>query len=186
MSGAKRPGRREVAAAGLTLVLGGVSSGKSRFAAELAAAAGMPVVVVATGRASDPEMADRIARHRSQRPAAWTTIESVRDLAAAARPHAAGAAVLLEGVGGLVTESLLAGAEAPEAEAFACAEVFALESVCAHLIAVSDEVGSGLVSPHRLGRAFQDAIGRANQRLAAAAGRVCLCVAGLPIEVKPR
>ncbi|MGC8780183.1 MAG: bifunctional adenosylcobinamide kinase/adenosylcobinamide-phosphate guanylyltransferase, partial [Anaerolineae bacterium] len=51
-------------------------------------------------------------------------------------------------------------------------------------IVVSNEVGLGLVPPYPLGRAYRDALGRANQRLAAAADRVLFMVAGLPLTVK--
>ncbi|MEJ5199533.1 MAG: bifunctional adenosylcobinamide kinase/adenosylcobinamide-phosphate guanylyltransferase, partial [Anaerolineae bacterium] len=51
-------------------------------------------------------------------------------------------------------------------------------------IVVSNEVGLGLVPPYPLGRAYRDALGRANQRLAAAADRVLFMVAGLPLQIK--
>ena len=59
----------------MTVLLGGAASGKSRTAAALAAGSGRPVTVLATAEALDEEMAERIARHRAERPAAWTVIE---------------------------------------------------------------------------------------------------------------
>lgn len=129
-------------------------------------------------------MAARIARHRAERPASWRTVEAADGLAARAGVLGPDAVVLLEGVGGLVSERLLRGDDADAAERGACAEVEALLPLCGHLVAVSDEAGSGLVSPHPLGRAFQDAVGRTNQRLAARAARVYLCVAGLAVALK--
>src|ERR1700759_3000275 len=64
----------------LVLLLGGARSGKALLAVEMAARAGGEVVFVATGEASDAEMAERIAHHRSERPAAWRTVEEPRDL----------------------------------------------------------------------------------------------------------
>ena len=60
---------------GLTFLLGGARSGKSSLAVELALEAGAPVVFIATGEAGDDEMAERIERHRNERPADWTTVE---------------------------------------------------------------------------------------------------------------
>ena len=60
----------------LLLVTGGARSGKSRFAERLAAASGRPVTYVATMEALDDEVRARIARHRAERPAVWTTVEA--------------------------------------------------------------------------------------------------------------
>ena len=54
----------------------------------------------------------------------------------------------------------------------------------AEWLVVSNEVGLGLVPPYPLGRAYRDALGRANQRLAQAADEVIFMVAGLPLWVK--
>ncbi|HNE17683.1 MAG TPA: bifunctional adenosylcobinamide kinase/adenosylcobinamide-phosphate guanylyltransferase, partial [Rhodocyclaceae bacterium] len=58
------------------LILGGARSGKSRHAEHLAAASGLPVTVIVTAEALDAEMAARIARHRTDRPAGWATVEA--------------------------------------------------------------------------------------------------------------
>nr|MDQ3092092.1 bifunctional adenosylcobinamide kinase/adenosylcobinamide-phosphate guanylyltransferase [Actinomycetota bacterium] len=67
----------------LTLLLGGARSGKSTLALHRASRSGAPVVFVATGEAGDDEMAARIARHRAERPAQWTTVEEPVGLAGA-------------------------------------------------------------------------------------------------------
>jgi adenosylcobinamide kinase/adenosylcobinamide-phosphate guanylyltransferase len=54
----------------------------------------------------------------------------------------------------------------------------------AEWLVISNEVGLGLVPPYPLGRLYRDALGRANQRLAAAADTVLFMVAGLPLAVK--
>src|SRR5438270_12862993 len=90
---------------GLTLVLGGVRSGKSEHAERLAEAAGAPVVYVATATGDDPEMAERIGRHRSRRPPGWVTIET-GDPPAALGGDLAGAgeaAVLVDGLSGWIS-----------------------------------------------------------------------------------
>lgn len=184
----------------LTLLLGGARSGKSRQAVALAQATGGPVVFLATGSARDEEMADRIARHQEVRPPGWRTIERSRELGTAIGRLEAGTTVLLDSLGDLVTDYLLAG-EAAAGGALLPARVEALDSELSaeidnllqayraarlHLIVVSNEVGLGLVPPYPLGRHFRDLLGRANQRLAAAADAVYLMIAGLPLDLKAR
>ena len=165
-------------------MLGGARSGKSRYAEHLAAECGAPVLYVATALASDAEMAERIARHRAQRPAHWRTLEAPSDVArqvADALPEVR--TVLVEDLGLLLSNRLLEG-EAESAEAGALAEVEALLRVAANVVLVSNEVGLGLVPPYPLGRVFRDALGRLNQHAAALVDEVMLIVAGLPLRLK--
>src|SRR5215472_11885244 len=66
----------------LTLVLGGVRSGKSRYAQQIAAK-WPSVVFIATATASDADMRARIERHRLSRPLKWRTLEVALDIHAA-------------------------------------------------------------------------------------------------------
>lgn len=187
-----------VAGGEVVLLLGGARSGKSRLAVDLARRAAGPVVFLAAGQAGDGEMADRIDRHRRERPAEWRTIERSRELGAVIRGIAPGTTVLLDGLGDIATEYLLAGAseeadlsaaELAEVEAGLEAEVAGIVAAAraagAALIVVSNEVGLGLVPPYPLGRHYRDVLGRANQRLAAEADRVYFLIAGLPLRLKP-
>jgi adenosylcobinamide kinase/adenosylcobinamide-phosphate guanylyltransferase len=155
----------------LTLILGGIRSGKSRTAAALATGR---VVVVATGQPTDAEMAARIAEHRRLRPPEWVTLEE--PLRPAAAPIPPDATVLLDSVDSLVANWLLGGASAAEAGKAAVAEVLGIAA--AGCIAVSCEAGMAPVALSPLGRAFQDALGRVNQALAARADR------GIPVTLK--
>ena len=177
----------------LILILGGARSGKSTHAEKLALElGGRDVLYVATAQAFDDEMRARIAAHRAERPAGWRTLEAP-SLIAAPLAEAVGPArvVLLDCLTLLASNAMLALGDEPTArpaEAAVDAEVSALLSAyhagSATWIVVSNEVGLGLVPPYPLGRAYRDALGRANQRLAAAADRVLFMVAGLPLTVK--
>lgn len=191
----------------LTLILGGARSGKSAFAeglarelsgrAERTERAKMPgVTYIATADSRDPEMACRIERHRSRRPEAWRTWEGD----AAALPEALGGMsgiLLLDCLTMYLTRLFLASgcAEDEDEAAWARAERGILDAAetlfarapdapPAHLIAVSNEVGFGLVPPYLMGRRFRDMQGRANQIAAARADNVALVVAGLPVWLK--
>ena len=177
----------------LILILGGARSGKSTHAEKLALElAGPDVLYVATAQAFDDEMRARIAAHRAERPAGWRTLEAP-SLIAAPLAEAVGPArgVLLDCLTLLASNAMLALGDEPTArpaEAAVEVEVSALLAAyragSATWIVVSNEVGLGLVPPYPLGRAYRDALGRANQRLAAAADHVLFMVAGLPLTVK--
>lgn len=184
----------------LSLVLGGARSGKSRFAAEMAARSGSRVVYVATGVVTDPEMAARVTRHRAARPPGWVTVEEPLEPSAVVRRHAAADAVVVDCLGFAVSNRLLALWGEPHdrpaadpgvlerAEVAVLAEARALaeagRAAAAHVIVVSNEVGLGPVPDSALGRAFRDLLGLANQVVAAAADAVYVTWAGIPVEVK--
>ena len=186
--------RDEPGAAKLTLVLGGVRSGKSAFAEKLAGELPRPVIYLATGQAGDAEMAERVRRHQARRPADWRTVEEpLRPAAALAEALAAvdqPAVVLLDGLDGWVANLIMEQEDADLAavEALALGEVERLVTVCrgqaAAAALVSSEVGLSLVPDNNLGRRFQDLLGTVNQRAAAAADGVYLVVAGLPLSLK--
>lgn len=177
----------------LILVLGGVRSGKSTYAQNMALEMGGPhVLYVATAQAFDAEMRARIAAHQTERPAGWRTLEAP-SLAASWTPDVLGAAqvVLLDCVTLLASNAVLSAGDEPstqEGEAAVANEIAALLTAYrageASWIVVSNEVGLGLVPPYPLGRVYRDALGRANQTLAAIADRVVFMVAGLPLRIK--
>jgi adenosylcobinamide kinase/adenosylcobinamide-phosphate guanylyltransferase len=172
----------------LTLILGGVRSGKSRFAEELAARH-LPVIYLATAQAGDEEMAERIARHRHRRPPQWRTIEEPWDVAGVVAAQATTGCVLIECLTFWLTNQLLGLPGRPAREAATIlAEVDALavaaQQARGRVVVVSNEVGCGVVPANDLGRRFGDLLGEANQCLAAAATEVHVCVAGIPLRIK--
>ncbi|TYP88566.1 bifunctional adenosylcobinamide kinase/adenosylcobinamide-phosphate guanylyltransferase [Blastococcus xanthinilyticus] len=173
-----------------TLVLGGARSGKSRHAEQLLARAG-EVEYVACGLPADggdPEWADRVALHRVRRPASWSTVETTDLVAVLGRP---GPPVLVDCLStwlarvmddcGVWTED--DGAD--ERLARAVDDVVAAWSgTRRRVVAVSNEVGSGIVPATASGRRYRDELGILNARVAAASQRVWLVTAGLPQRLR--
>jgi adenosylcobinamide kinase/adenosylcobinamide-phosphate guanylyltransferase len=171
----------------LIIILGGVRSGKSRYAQQLAGDIGKRVLFLATAEAGDDEMKHRIARHKSSRPESWRTIEEQMDIAGALRKNAARAdAVIIDCITVWLSNLLLHNEKLSEKEMTAEIDrlIDSYEQGEVTYIIVSGEVGMGIVPEHPLGRIFRDYLGLANQRLAAKADRVVLMVAGIPMDVK--
>ncbi len=176
----------------LTLILGGARSGKSAYAERLARQHATAVLYVATAEARDDEMTARIAAHRARRPAHWITLEAPHAIGQAIRSRAANTPVILIDCLTLLANNVIVPLAEPitdqEAERALNAELDELMTTYtnsdAAWIIVSNEVGLGLVPPYPLGRVYRDALGRANQRLAAEADDVLFMVAGLPLKVK--
>lgn len=173
----------------VTLILGGARSGKSTHAERLAAgtlqgAAPHPATYIATAQAGDVEMATRIMVHRNRRGANWTTIEEplkLSDALATASGH--GLPVLVDCLTLWLSNLMHHGADLDEATDEL---VRALDECVPPAILVSNEVGLGIVPETPLGRAFRDAQGRLNMRIAERADRVILMSAGLPLLLKDR
>lgn len=166
----------------LTFVLGGARSGKSSYAlAEARRLSSGPRTMIATAQALDAEMAARIARHQAERDDVWTTVEAPLDLAGAVRRLRPGEVAVIDCLTLWLTNQMLAEAEIAPAVA-ALIEAFA-ESP-ARLIVISNEVGQGIVPDNLLARRFRDEAGWMHQKAAAAADRVVMVVAGLPVVLK--
>jgi adenosylcobinamide kinase/adenosylcobinamide-phosphate guanylyltransferase len=169
------------------LVLGGSRSGKSSHAEQLVADRGA-VTYLATSapRDDDAEWAARVAAHRVRRPASWTTVETT-----APSDLLRGGTVLVDSVttwvAALMDETGVWADEPGARERLAArcdALVNAWTMTPAHVVAVSDEVGLGVVPETRAGRLFRDTLGAVNQRLAGTADEVWFVVAGLPQRLR--
>ena len=165
----------------LTLVTGGARSGKSRFAEGLVTVTQRPRVYIATAQAWDDEMRNRIADHRNQRGADWTTLDAPYDLAGALRGVDGGAAVLVDCLTLWLTNVMLAEADIA-AESATLLE--ALAACPAPVTVVTNELGWSIVPENALARRFRDAQGRLNQQIAAQADRVITVISGLPLVLK--
>jgi len=177
----------------LTLILGGARSGKSAAAVRTAQSCGGKVLYVATADPGDEEMQVRIDNHRADRPAEWHTVEAGHNVGNAIRQQQGRYASVIVDCVTLLVSNLLVDQPNPYAEEVQervereIGElVVAAREMSSHsdTIVVSNEVGTGLAPVTPLGRAFRDLLGQANQRLAAAADRVVLMVAGIPVVLK--
>lgn len=175
------PTDRTFLAPRLTLVLGGARSGKSGLAERLIHKTDRPRRYIATAEAWDDEMRDRIARHRTDRGADWTTVEAPLDLCAALAAARMDESVLIDCATLWLTNHLLADHDL-DAETDRLMQ--ALAACAAPVTVVSNEVGWGIVPENALARRFRDAQGRLNQRIAAGADLVIGVMAGLPIVLK--
>jgi adenosylcobinamide kinase/adenosylcobinamide-phosphate guanylyltransferase len=171
----------------ITLVLGGVRSGKSRYAQTLAAGVS-PVAFVATARQadSDEEMQRKIERHRSDRPQEWRTIEEPLDLASVLAEQGSSYRIIVVDCLTLYAANLL---DAEHGDLLSIEDRLrrfyeALRSAPCSVALVSNEVGSGIVPAFPEGRKYRDLLGEINQRVASAADNVLLMVAGLPLALK--
>lgn len=169
----------------VTLVLGGAQSGKSYYAQQLASHFER-VTFIATGRRTDAEMRRKIDRHRRERPASWKTIEAPVDLDKAIRSQSQNADVLLIDCLTVYVDNVMGTREKRKSHAKDCIDDVcgAIRACEASVIAVSNEVGSGIVPEYRSGRIYRDFLGQMNQKIAQMANRVVLMVAGVPIPIK--
>lgn len=163
-----------------TLILGGARSGKSRHAEALVTARPAPWIYLATGRAFDTEMQDRIAHHRAGRAEGWQTVEEPFAVADVLRTHA-DRPLLLDCLTLWLTNLLLEERNIPDATH---ALITALAERRAPTVLVGNEVGLGIVPEHKLARQFRDEAGLLHQRLAQKVGKVLFIAAGLPLVLK--
>lgn len=163
----------------VTLVLGGARSGKSRHAESLCAGERH---YVATAQAFDDEMRARIAKHRLDRGGNWVTHEVAHSLSAALQGiDAPGRVILVDCLTLWLSNLMLAG---EDWDALSQGLASQLPTLKADVVLVSNEVGLGIVPENALARAFRDAQGIVNQRVAQAANKVVFVAAGLPMLLK--
>ena len=171
-----------------TLVLGGCRSGKSRYALDAAnEMAGGNKIYLATSVPSDREMEKRVERHQAERGPDWQTIEEPVRIHEVIDEASERARVILVDCLTLWTSNLLFRGQ-DERGIMSAVDLLArsLEKARCPVFLVSNEVGYGIVPENSLARQFRDVAGLVNQRVAGAADRVILTVAGIGVQIKPQ
>jgi len=175
----------------IILVTGGSRSGKSSYAQKQAEELPGSRLYVATCPVIDPEMEERIRKHRAARSGrGWETIEETVDLAGVIRRNGAGRTILVDCLTLWINNLLYAeqkGGAALTEEIIVeyCRElVAACREITGTVFLVANEVGMGIVPDNETARRFRDIAGRCNQEIARAANKVTLLVCGIPLPVK--
>jgi len=175
------------------LILGGVRSGKSSFAQELAARLSDNVLFVATGEALDEEMQARIEKHKETRSKGWRTLEIPTGIGKKIKEQVKNAEVVLIDcltllISNLICTGICNELDYQQAEKRMSNEIDELiscmNSLDINFIIVSNEVGMGLVPETQMGRIYRDLLGKANQSIASFANKVYFMVAGIPLQIK--
>lgn len=167
-----------------SLILGGMKSGKSRFAEQLASQLEQPVVYIATAQAWDDEMRQRIRAHQQQRPSHWHTVEAPLHLAQGLQAQdAPNRTILVDCLTLWITQLLCHDNPALLAQELNAFQTH-LPKLHANLILVSNETNMGIIPMDALSRRFCDTAGKLHQQLAPSMDSVVLTVAGLPLYVK--
>ncbi|MEL7464809.1 MAG: bifunctional adenosylcobinamide kinase/adenosylcobinamide-phosphate guanylyltransferase [Pseudomonadota bacterium] len=163
------------------LITGGARSGKSLFAERKTLEFGPAAIYVATAEALDVEMSERIVRHQARRGAEWTTLAEPFALCEALERGDGGAPRLVDCLTLWLSNLMLADRNW-EAEVEALANL--IPRLVSPVVFVTNEVGAGIVPENAMARAFRDAAGASNQRIAAACDELWLCVSGHPLLLR--
>lgn len=179
----------------ISLVLGGIKTGKTSFAEKLAAEkelTGGKILYLATAEALDDEMKSRIKRHQSDRPKTWTTIEEPLDIKEIFETYGNKYdLVLMDCLTLWITNKLVQAGEDYNRDEFMDSIIkqsgefldVVIKSKC-DLVIVSNQVETGLISQYSMGRIFQDLTGLLHQKIARVSTNVIVMQAGIPTALK--
>lgn len=170
----------------IVFVIGGARSGKSGFALRAASACPGKKIYLATARALDGEMTERIRKHKEERSGEWATVEEPLGLAGLLREIRGSFDVILIDCLTLWLSNILLDNEERLAERIDELVLCLEESCAASVYIVSNEVGLGIVPANAMARKFRDMAGSLNQKVAQVADEVYLVTAGMPLQIKPQ
>ena len=168
----------------ITFIIGGIRSGKSRFACQIAKEKNKRVAYIATCVPLDDETTERVEKHKASRPKEWMVIEESRDVAKVLLTIPDDNVILIECLTFLVSNLLLDGMSYEDICKKMIELIETLREINNDIIIVSNEVGLGGISPNRLARVFTDILGETNQLISNVAKEVYAVIAGIPIRIK--
>jgi adenosylcobinamide kinase/adenosylcobinamide-phosphate guanylyltransferase len=183
----------------LTFIIGGARSGKSSFAEMKANEYGKDVLYIASAVVTDEAMADRVKKHRDQRPKSWKTIEMYSDFKELSNhiEFNESEVVILDCITTLIGNFMHDSKidfekccmdDVNRLEKKITEEVLCLVETCnkanKKLIIVSNEVGMGVVPSYYMGNYFRDISGRVNNRLGKECEFMYFIFSGIPIKLK--
>jgi len=173
-------------ASNITLITGGIKSGKSSWSLQHGEQYGPSRAFIATATALDDEMKRRIDDHRNERRDRWTTFEEPRDIAGCIERISGRYSVILLDCLTMWVSNLLTVYNLQEDVIRSEQETLikVLERETSPVVIITNEVGMGLVPPDRLSRKYQELLAAVNKRIAAAASRVYFMVSGIPQKIK--
>lgn len=170
----------------LTFIIGGMKSGKSKFA--LQEAEKLPYknfYFIATAKAIDKEMQERIEKHKKQRHSRWITIEEPIDLAGAIKKIPENSAVVVDCLTTWITNLIVENHHIEKfTETFLSSLKTFKDKKNVHIFVVSNETGFGVIPTTELGRKFIDLAGMINQKVMEIADTAYLIIAGMPVKIK--
>lgn len=168
----------------IELVIGGARSGKSSYAESVAKQSGKAVIYIATAEVGDQEMAQRIEKHKAQRPQEWQVIEEPLQLATVLKQYSREDNCLLVDCLTLWLSNCLFKGTGTSWQTYKSELLATLESLSGQVILVTNEVGCGIVPMGEVSRRYVDEAGWLHQAIAAQAEKVTLVTAGLPMSLK--
>lgn len=185
----------------VTFVIGGARSGKSTFAEQKAKEYAEKVLYLATSVITDQAMADRVKKHRGQRPETWDTLEMYSDFEGLSnhKEFKECEAVLIDCITTLIGNFMFDSKidfdtckpeEVNALEKKITLEVLSLIEICnknnKKLVIVSNETGMGVVPSYYMGNYFRDMSGRINREIADKSDFMYFVFSGIPIKLKHR
>ena len=168
----------------ITFIIGGMKSGKSRFAMKEGENTGnRNLYYIATARVIDEEMKERIERHKKERDSYWITLEEPINLAEAIIKIPDNSSIVIDCLTTWLTNLIV---EVNDYQKFINSFIELLTKLKEkiHIFIVANEVGLGIIPETELGRKFIDIAGTVNQKIMDICDIAYLMIAGRALRIK--